>query len=79
MDRNWDLTSGMDDKAIDAPALYIVGTRDSTYGWMPQDPTERAPRLRVEILDGVGHWIQQQSPDEVNAELLALLAEAEWQ
>jgi pimeloyl-ACP methyl ester carboxylesterase len=32
------------------------------------------PNLRQKlILDGAGHWIQQERPDEVNAALIAFL------
>jgi pimeloyl-ACP methyl ester carboxylesterase len=30
---------------------------------------------REVLLDGAGHWLQQERPDEVNAELLKFLAE----
>ena len=38
----------------------------------------RVTDLRVEIIEGAGHWIQQERSDEVNAALLALFAEAGW-
>jgi pimeloyl-ACP methyl ester carboxylesterase len=30
------------------------------------------------LLDGAGHWIQQERPEEVTTELLAFLADVEW-
>jgi pimeloyl-ACP methyl ester carboxylesterase len=30
------------------------------------------------MLEGAGHWIQQERPAEVNAELLAFLAQVRW-
>ena len=30
--------------------------------------------LQVVVVDGAGHWVQQQRPDEVNAALLEFLA-----
>jgi pimeloyl-ACP methyl ester carboxylesterase len=44
-----------------------------------QNPTQRdsliAGRVltRKLIIDGAGHWIQQERPDEVNAALIAFL------
>jgi len=36
---------------------------------------ETVPRLRKSvILDGCGHWTQQERPDAVNAELLEFLS-----
>jgi pimeloyl-ACP methyl ester carboxylesterase len=29
------------------------------------------------LLDGAGHWVQQEQPDEVNKLLIAFLAEAQ--
>jgi pimeloyl-ACP methyl ester carboxylesterase len=79
IDRNWEVTAGVEDKTIDVPALFMIGSRDSTINWMSPEPTKhRIPRLRLETVDGVGHWIQQQAADEVNRALLALLADAEW-
>jgi pimeloyl-ACP methyl ester carboxylesterase len=45
--------------------------------------TDRAREVAVGpyrqvMLDGAGHWIQQERPEEINAELLAFLAEVTW-
>jgi pimeloyl-ACP methyl ester carboxylesterase len=61
------------------PALFMAGSRDSTVKWMSPDAMkERAPDLRIESVDGAGHWIQQERPDEVNRALLALFGDAGW-
>ena len=43
---------------------------------MPPDRMrEWVPDLRAEVVvEGAGHWVQQQCPDEVNAALLEFLA-----
>ena len=79
IDRNWELTAEVADKTIDVPALFMVGTRDSTYKWMTPDATrDRIPQLRVVEVEGAGHWIQQERADEVNAALLDLFRDAGW-
>ena len=79
IDRNWELTAEVEDKTIDVPALFMIGTRDSTASWMSPEPTRpRIPRLRIETVEGAGHWLQQQCPDAVSAALLGLLEDAEW-
>ena len=79
IDRNWESTREFDDRTVDMPALFMAGTRDPAFKWMPPEVmTGRVTDLRVEILEGVGHWIQQQAPDEVNRALLALFADAGW-
>jgi pimeloyl-ACP methyl ester carboxylesterase len=30
------------------------------------------------LIDGAGHWLQQERPDEVNAKLLEFLEGLEW-
>jgi pimeloyl-ACP methyl ester carboxylesterase len=40
--------------------------------------SDRATDLRIELVEGAGHWIQQERPDEVNAALLALFRDAGW-
>jgi pimeloyl-ACP methyl ester carboxylesterase len=79
IDRNWRLTAGMEETRIEQPALFMAGTRDSTVKWMTPDPTKhRIPELRIEMVEGAGHWLQQERPREVNAQLLKLLADARW-
>jgi pimeloyl-ACP methyl ester carboxylesterase len=77
MDRNWERTAGYDDRRIEMPALFLAGTRDSTMKWMSPDVmTGRVTDLRSELVEGAGHWLQQERPDEVNSALLALLRDA---
>lgn len=60
------------DKKIEQPALFISGTRDLAFNMLGgPDPIEVMRNfvtdLRVaEVLEGCGHWTQQERPDEVN-------------
>ena len=79
MDRNWELTQPLNDRAIELPALFLAGKRDSTLKWMSPDVMkDRVTDLRVELVDDAGHWVQQQRPEEVNRALLALFRDAGW-
>jgi pimeloyl-ACP methyl ester carboxylesterase len=79
IDRNWELTRQYDDRTVEMPALFMAGTRDSAIQWMPPDVMKgRVTDLRIELIEGAGHWLQQERPDEVNAALLALLRDAGW-
>ncbi|MBV9903435.1 MAG: alpha/beta hydrolase [Alphaproteobacteria bacterium] len=68
------------DRKIEQPALFIGGTRDLAYNVFrgSYDPIEvmrrHVPGLRVaEVLEGCGHWTQQERPKEVNALLIPWL------
>jgi pimeloyl-ACP methyl ester carboxylesterase len=79
IDRNWERTADLDGRTIDVPALFMAGTRDSTMKWMsPEAMNGRVTDLRTELVEGAGHWIQQERPDDVNRALLALLRDAGW-
>lgn len=60
---------------IHQPALYVTGELDSAYRFGSLDPLrEWVPGLRgIHILPGIGHWTQQESPDEVNEHLIDFL------
>jgi pimeloyl-ACP methyl ester carboxylesterase len=79
IDRNWELTREYDERRLEMPALFVAGTRDSTMKWMdPEQMKGRMGDLRIEMIQGAGHWVQQERPDEVNRALLALLRDAGW-
>jgi pimeloyl-ACP methyl ester carboxylesterase len=79
IDRNWELTAPWQDAQIRQPSLFIAGAKDAVVtgliGAKRINELERVlPNLRQKlIIDGAGHWIQQERPDEVNAALLSFL------
>ena len=76
-DRNWELTETTPSPTIDVPTLFIGGTADPALAMTPRDRVRDAVSgpYREVLIDGAGHWLQQERPDEVNAALLAFLAE----
>ena len=79
LDRNWDLTAPWQGAQIHQPSLFIAGSRDSVItgliGAKRVTELDRVlPNLRQKlIIEGAGHWVQQERPDEVNAALIAFL------
>lgn len=67
------------DRRIEQPAMYIGGERDPARYLVPGfdryiDPIPRCTDQRgVHVLEGVGHWIQQEAPETVNRLILEFL------
>lgn len=65
-------------RIIESPALLLWGELDPYLGpWMADDLQPWAPHLRVRRFSTAGHWLNQQIPEQVNAELLAFLGQAD--
>jgi pimeloyl-ACP methyl ester carboxylesterase len=80
LDRNWELTAPWQDAKITQPALFIAGSNDAvitgSMGQRALDELETVvPNVRKIVLEGAGHWIQQERPDEVNAALISFARE----
>jgi pimeloyl-ACP methyl ester carboxylesterase len=75
-DRNWTLTPHLAGGTVGVPSLFVAGAADQMLmlhppalmdGWL----TDHRGTL---LIEGAGHWVHQEKPDEVNAALLAFLA-----
>jgi pimeloyl-ACP methyl ester carboxylesterase len=81
IDRNWDLTAPWQDAQIHQPSMFIAGSKDSVITGLigakrVLDMERVLPNLKQKlIIDGAGHWIQQERPEEVNAALVRFLKE----
>ena len=79
LQRNWELMAPFAHAAIPQPSLFIAGARDGVIRMpgMRVGLEELRPVLpglrRSAILDGMGHWVQQEAPDAVNALLVEFL------
>ena len=77
VDRNWALTPFLDGAKLRQPTLFIAGDRDGVLGFWGEEVAameRNAPNLRQKsILPGVGHWTQQERPEEVNRLLIDFL------
>ncbi len=75
IDRNWHLTPEIHDAKVEVPARLIAGTDDPVLMMTPpaiQDGLLLDDRGTV-IIEGAGHWVQQEKPAEVNAAVLEFL------
>lgn len=75
MDRDWELSEPYAGRRIEQPALYLVGSRDQVLRFAPPSLMDGwVPNLESHVVEGAGHWVQQQAPAEVNEHLLRWLA-----
>ncbi|POX92883.1 epoxide hydrolase, partial [Mycobacterium kansasii] len=79
-DRNWETTAELADVKIAVPSLFVAGTADPVLSFTRTDRASEviAGPYREVLIDGAGHWLQQQRPDEVNAILLEFLEGVDW-
>ncbi|MFJ4190471.1 alpha/beta fold hydrolase [Kitasatospora sp. NPDC089509] len=78
MDRDWADLAPYGGAPITQPSLFIGGTLDASTTWMADAiaayPTTLPGLTASHLLDGCGHWIQQERPEEVNRLLTSWLA-----
>ena len=77
LDRNWDLTEDLARGHVTVPALFIAGGADPVLMMMPPSVMDGwVDDLRGSVIvDGAGHWVQQERPDEVNPALLSFVTD----
>lgn len=80
MDRDWEDLARFDGAPITQPSLFVGGSLDASTSWLADAimayPTT-LPGLRAShILDGCGHFIQQERPRETNRILTDWLTSA---
>ena len=78
-DRDFTMLPEMGIKPVHQPSAFIAGSKDVVRFFVPGRDTyanldEMCLDLRVNlIIDGIGHWVQQEAPDAVNGALLSFL------
>ncbi|GAA5063773.1 epoxide hydrolase EphA [Nocardia callitridis] len=74
-DRNWELTEQTPASTITVPTLFIGGSADPVLAISSNDRISQvvSGEYREVLIDGAGHWLQQEKPAEVNRELLGFL------
>ncbi len=79
--RNWEITENLQGVTIDVPTLFIAGERDVVIAGASKEQltgamSRAANDLRdVVLIPEIGHWVQQEAPDEVNQAISEFLTE----
>ncbi|MDI2131302.1 alpha/beta fold hydrolase [Yinghuangia seranimata] len=70
MDRDWEDLAPLRGAPITQPSLFIGGALDASTTWMSDAidafPTTLPGLTASHLLENCGHWVQQESPEEVN-------------
>ncbi|MGD3106074.1 alpha/beta fold hydrolase [Streptomyces sp. YGL11-2] len=78
MDRDWEDLADLAGAPLTQPSLFIGGSQDATLGWLADAitafPTTMPGLVASHLLEGCGHWIQQERRDEVDQLLTKWLA-----
>jgi pimeloyl-ACP methyl ester carboxylesterase len=81
MDANWERSKDIPPSAYTMPVGFLTGSLDPVNAMMPgaaEAMAEALPDFRgVTMVEGAGHWVQQEKPEETNAGLLKFLSEVD--
>ena len=76
IDRNWEQLEPYGERHVSAPAMFLTGELDPVRLFSPAEAMDGwlDDLRRLDVIEGAGHWVQQQAPEAVNAALLDFLA-----
>ncbi|MGC5341554.1 alpha/beta hydrolase [Streptomyces sp. DT171] len=78
MDRDWNDLADFRGSPVTQPSLFLGGALDASTTWLAEAirayPTTLPGLVSSHVLDGCGHWIQQERREEVNRILTGWLA-----
>jgi pimeloyl-ACP methyl ester carboxylesterase len=78
--QDFDTIPEMGTVPVNQPRCFIAGSKDVVRSFVPgkdvyDDVVGHCSDMRlIRIIEGPGHWVQQEAPDAVNAALLEFLA-----
>ena len=76
MDLSWELSGPFQGQRIEQPAIFISGDEDLIWNNPGFEETMRQVATNlvdVVILPGIGHWTQQEAPQQTNEALISFL------
>jgi len=76
MDRDWERSAHLAGAKVEVPALFVAGADDPALSaWSPERMEGWLTDPRgVVLVEGAGHWVQQERPAAVDEALLRFLA-----
>jgi pimeloyl-ACP methyl ester carboxylesterase len=67
------LSGVFNDERLTVPTLWMVGEHDPVAGMADEGYRDHADDMRLEKVDGVGHFLPEEAPDLLRARLLEFL------
>ena len=77
--RNWEITEHLQGVKVDVPTLFIAGERDVVIAGASKEQLTGSMNRAVNdlrdvvLVPGIGHWVQQEAPEETNEAMLEFL------
>jgi pimeloyl-ACP methyl ester carboxylesterase len=77
--RNWEITENLEGVRVTVPTLFVAGEGDVVIAGATQEALDNSMSRVADDLWGVvlipdiGHWVQQEAPQETNAAMLEFL------
>ncbi|GJM14598.1 MAG: epoxide hydrolase A [Pseudohongiella sp.] len=77
--RNWEITEHLQGATIEMPVLFIAGSQDMVIAGADKEALtatmSRATENLVDVvlIPDIGHWVQQEAPEETNAAMMKFL------
>lgn len=78
-ERDWEMLPELGERLVEQPSMFLAGSKDPVLRFIPGmnlfDVTGPLYKdLRVKrLVEGAGHWVQQEQPEETNDALLEFL------
>ncbi|MFS8197884.1 alpha/beta fold hydrolase [Streptomyces sp. CWNU-52B] len=70
MDQDWEDLAEWEGAPITQPSLFVAGELDASIAWLADAikafPSTLPGLVSSHLVEGCGHWVQQERPDEVN-------------
>lgn len=79
-ERDWEELPELGERQVEQPALFIAGSRDPVLKFIPGvdlfdmvGPPLYKDLREKKLIEGAGHWVQQERPEETNEAILGFL------